>query len=271
MSTHEYVLGHSAMELERLQFQAKRLRPYTHRMLVAAGLTEGMRVLDIGCGTGAVSMLAAELTGSRGQVVAVDRNETAIEVAVESARADNVSNIDFRVSALEDLSDEEGFDMVIGRYVLIHQPDAVAFLKKAARFARSGGCVAFHEINLIDFLPTFPTVELFDALLKETCERFQQACPEAGVARRMVSTFVSAGLDVPEMFCEVANMGTPGKSGTKWLTDTLRSMSDGAQQTRLADGREINFEATAIDLERTIEEVHAQVHGPFQVCAWTRI
>jgi 2-polyprenyl-3-methyl-5-hydroxy-6-metoxy-1,4-benzoquinol methylase len=155
------------------------LQPYTHRMLVGAGLREGMRVLDIGCGTGAVSSLAAKLVGPRGQVVAIDRSDTAIVVAVECAREEDISNIDFRASALDELRDEDGFDMVVGRYVLIHQPDAATFLKIAAQFVRPGGCVAFHEVNLVDFLPTFPTVELFDALVTGTLARFQKACPEA--------------------------------------------------------------------------------------------
>lgn len=268
MSNNGYVLGHSATEIERLKFQATLVRPYTQRMLVAAGLREGMRVLDIGCGTGSVSLLAAELTGPRGQVVAIDRSATAIKVAVESVRDENLSHVDFRVSALDDLSDVEGFDMVVGRYVLIHQPNAVEFLKKAAQFVRPGGCVAFHELNIVDYLPSFPTIELWDAVLKEVFTRFQKTCPEAGVARNMVSAFVSAGLGVPDMFCEIAVVGGSNTGSPEWLINTLRSMSDGAEQTRLADGREIQLDATMVELGRAIDAVHAQVMGPYQVCAW---
>jgi 2-polyprenyl-3-methyl-5-hydroxy-6-metoxy-1,4-benzoquinol methylase len=257
------------METERLKFQAAVLQPYTQRMLVGAGLREGMRVLDIGCGTGAVSSLAAKLVGPRGRVVAIDRSETAIEVAVECAREENMSNIELRASALDELRDEDGFDMVVGRYVLIHQPDAVRFLKNAAQFVRPGGCVAFHEVNLVDYLPTFPTVELFDALVKDTLARFQKACPEAGVARKMVPTFVAAGLGAPDMFCEVAGIGSANERLPKWLINTLRSVANGAEQIRLEDGREIHFDAVTVELEKAIEEVHAQIHGPYQVCAWS--
>ncbi|CAB3792983.1 class I SAM-dependent methyltransferase [Pararobbsia alpina] len=270
MSTNDYVLGHSAKEIERLKFQAALLRPYTHRMLIAAGLCQGMRVLDIGCGTGAVSLLASELTGPRGQVIAIDRSESAIEAAVDSARSEGVSNVHFKVSALNDFADDERFDMVVGRYVLVHQPDAVEFLKKAALFVRPGGSMAFHEIDLTGFIPSSPTIELWDAAFHELLIRFQKACPEAAVTRNMVHAFVSAGFPVPDMFCEVT-IGGANIPFQEWMIRTLQSLSDGAERTRLADGRVIEFEAAILDLARAIEERHAQVQGPYQVCAWAHL
>jgi SAM-dependent methyltransferase len=61
----EYILGHSPDELRRLILQAEVLRPITERLLKEAGIKLGMRVLDLGCGTGDVAMLAAELVGRR--------------------------------------------------------------------------------------------------------------------------------------------------------------------------------------------------------------
>jgi SAM-dependent methyltransferase len=270
MSINDYVLGHSNLEIQRLRLQAAALRPCTHRMLVAAGLREGMRVLDIGCGTGAVSLLAAEMTGPRGQVVAIDQSETAIAVAVDNARDENVSNVHFQVSTLDDFSDNDGFDLVVGRYVLMHQPNAVKFLKQAAQFARPGGCVAFHESDLTYAIPSSPTVELWDALANEIFARFRKLCPEAGIVRNMVPAFFSAGLGDPDMFCEI----TLGGSNTplpELFIGVLQTLSNGADRTRLPDGREIEFAPTLLELKRAIAERHAQVHGPNQVCAWARI
>lgn len=50
-----YVLGHTDHQLRRLRAQARFLEPVTRRFLREAGLTEGMRVLDVGSGAGDVA------------------------------------------------------------------------------------------------------------------------------------------------------------------------------------------------------------------------
>jgi SAM-dependent methyltransferase len=73
-----YILGHSESELHRLMRQAAVLAPITRRLFSDAGLARDMRVLDVGCGTGDVSILAAEMVGSGGAVVGIDRSKDAL-------------------------------------------------------------------------------------------------------------------------------------------------------------------------------------------------
>src|SRR5439155_18931792 len=77
----EYILGHSPAEIRRLMLQAALLKPITERLLRESGLAPGMRVLDLGCGTGDVAMLAAEIVGSEGEVVGIDRSADVLAVA----------------------------------------------------------------------------------------------------------------------------------------------------------------------------------------------
>jgi ubiquinone/menaquinone biosynthesis C-methylase UbiE len=82
MSIKGYVLGSSPRESQRLILQDRMiLRPITERLLCQAGLKEGMRVLDLGCGTGGVSLLAAEMVGLSGAVVGIDQSADAIAMA----------------------------------------------------------------------------------------------------------------------------------------------------------------------------------------------
>jgi 2-polyprenyl-3-methyl-5-hydroxy-6-metoxy-1,4-benzoquinol methylase len=59
--------------------------------------------------------------------------------------------------------------MTLCRYVLIHQTDPVVFLRAAARLARPGGSMAFHELRLRDAcrsVPNVPLWEMIDTLLR---------------------------------------------------------------------------------------------------------
>jgi 2-polyprenyl-3-methyl-5-hydroxy-6-metoxy-1,4-benzoquinol methylase len=264
MSSTSYVLGHRPGEIDRLKSQAKLLEPCTRRLLSAAGIKEGMRILDVGCGTGAVSHLAAEMVGERGSVMALDRSSIAIEEAQKYSR----SNLIFLVSTLEELDDDERFDMVIGRYVLCHQPDARVFLKRAMHFLRPGGCIALHEVDLTNFVSSSPENALWNAVQAELPRRFKASCPEADVAARMVTTFVSAGLSVPQMFCEISMVGGIDTGVVEWRVSTLQSLSGGADTTTLANGTVIHFASATAEIRRVAEETGAQLHGAYQYCAW---
>jgi SAM-dependent methyltransferase len=76
-----YVPGYTEDELQRLTLQGRLVGRTTRALLVEAGLELGMRVLDVGCGVGDVSLLLAELVGSSGEVVGVDTNARALELA----------------------------------------------------------------------------------------------------------------------------------------------------------------------------------------------
>ena len=96
----QYVLGHSAHEIERLSAQARLYTPFTLSFFRAAGITEGMRVLEVGCGGGDVSLLIARLVGANGEVVGIDRSSTAIETAQQRARDLSAHNLRFLVADL---------------------------------------------------------------------------------------------------------------------------------------------------------------------------
>jgi SAM-dependent methyltransferase len=76
--THEYELGHSAWELERLRRQAELVDPFTLQFYRDAGISKGMRVLDVECGAGDTALLLAELVGDDGLVIGVDRAPAAV-------------------------------------------------------------------------------------------------------------------------------------------------------------------------------------------------
>src|SRR5512139_3237019 len=79
--------------------QARRLRRKT---IEFAQITPGEYVLDVGCGTGDLTLLAKESAGSTGQVCGIDASPEMIEVARRKAARTQV-NVDFRVGIIEQL------------------------------------------------------------------------------------------------------------------------------------------------------------------------
>src|SRR5262249_22752656 len=106
----EYALGHTSRELDRLSVQAALLEPFTRQLFHEAGILPGMRVLDVGCGSGDVSLLAAEVVGDYGAVVGVDRSPDAISRASARAFLRNRSNVTFERGDLSTISFDEPFD-----------------------------------------------------------------------------------------------------------------------------------------------------------------
>src|SRR6516164_11323650 len=143
----EYALGHSARELDRLSFQASVVAPFTRQLFSQAGIKPGMRVLDVGSGAGDVAFLAAELVGPTGWIIGVDRSATALAVARARANEQSLRNVTFLDGDPTEMTFEQAFDAVVGRYVLMYQADPARMLSKLKTLLRPGGIVVFHEID----------------------------------------------------------------------------------------------------------------------------
>src|SRR5258708_18389787 len=143
----DYVLGNSVQEQARLKLQGRFLEKWTEQFLVSAGLERGMTVLDLGCGMGDVSLLAARLVGVTGHVTGIDRDPVVIEKARERGREEGRgADIEFIQAELLNFHADRSFDAVVGRYVLFFQPDPVAALAHAAKQIRPQGIIVFHEM-----------------------------------------------------------------------------------------------------------------------------
>src|SRR5216683_7775510 len=129
MDDTDYAFGRSRAEYERLIEQAELFRPLTERMLRAAGIARGMRVLDVGWGVGDVSFLLAALVGPEGSVVGVDLDAEALRLAEERRTAQGITNVEFRESDARSVEAGRFFDAAVGRFVLMFMSDPTAALR----------------------------------------------------------------------------------------------------------------------------------------------
>jgi SAM-dependent methyltransferase len=106
-------------------------------LISAAGLAQGQRALDVGCGPGALTAALAELLGAEA-VAAVDPSEPFAE-----ACASRVPGIRVEVAAAEALPfDDDSFDAALSQLVVNFMSDAPAGVREMRRVTRPGGPVA---------------------------------------------------------------------------------------------------------------------------------
>jgi ubiquinone/menaquinone biosynthesis C-methylase UbiE len=266
-----YILGHSQDEIQRLIGQAAILRSTTERLLRSAGIQRGMRVLDLGCGAGDVSMLAGELVGASGSVLGIDPNAHILAVARARAEADGLPHVSFAEASLGTFSDPRPFDLVIARYVLIHQVDPAAFLRAAARFARPGGILALHEPVLDSPVHSRPHVALWQQTADLILTTFGNGAPSCDAAGRLIEHFSRAGLPQPALFSETPVGGGIDAPHYAWFAGVARTLLP-----RMVEAGVVTAETVAVDtlesrLRSAVVEARSQVEGPAQVCAWTRV
>jgi SAM-dependent methyltransferase len=265
-----YILGHSEAEFLRLQTQAEILRPITERLLRSAGIRPGMRVLDLGSGAGDVAMLAAELVGPSGWVVGIDSNRQVLSIARERANRAGFLHLSYYEAAVETFVDDAGFDLVIGRYILIHQTDPVAFLRAAARLTRSGASLAFHELRLRDACRSVPKVPLWEMIGRLLRVGLSSTLPHYDAGDRLIEYFGHAGLPEPNLFCETHVWGAADAPQYAWAADALRSLLPQLRRLGIIEADFMEIETLETRLRDAVRQAHSQVAGAPQICAWTR-
>lgn len=265
----QYILGHAEDELDRLVDQARFFGDLTEHVLRLAGVGPGMRVLDLGCGTGDVSFLTARLVGPEGEVVGVDAAAEATGAASRRAAGAGLTNVHFVTEDLRTFTPDRPFDAVVGRLVLMYLPDPAAALRRLAGHLTPGGVVAFQEMDMGSFTsaPTCPLVET-------TGDRIRQTFARAGLDYRtglsLGRTFVAAGLPVPTMLQMARVEGGEGSPLYPWMEQTVRTLLPLMERTGVASAAEVDVDTLASRLRQEVVANQAVVVPPPFIGAWTR-
>lgn len=267
----EYLLGRSGAERRRLMRQGEVINPFTFRFLAEAGITRGMRVLDVGTGAGDVALMAAELVGPTGAVVGIDRDPEVLGMARSRAEASGLDNVSFQEGDVNTLALDERFDAVVGRLVLIFAPDPVHALRTIAGQVRPGGIVAFQEWHMTPTaLQHSPRLPLWEQVWRWNIETMQGAGVHLDLGYRLHRAFQAAGLPAPEM--EVAapliRGADPGQYA--WPAETLRSMLPLTEKLGVATAHQIDIDSLADRLRAETLAADAVIRTADLVGAWTR-
>ena len=221
-SNPTYVLGRSDQEHRRLQEQAALLRPMTERFFRAAGLSPGMRVLDITApGTWLSSPPRSSARPARWSASTWTDGRSRPPATGPGGLPSRRSRSSRATCGTLPL--EGHFDAVVGRLVLLYMANPAEGLAGVSARVRSGGLVAFQELDMDRNVRarTFPADE--DALWNQTgqaiVETFARSGVHARMGRKLMQTFLDAGLPEPRFMDEAAIGGGPDTSAIRgWPT-----------------------------------------------------
>jgi ubiquinone/menaquinone biosynthesis C-methylase UbiE len=279
-STSDYILGHQEHELERLMQQAKIFGAVSQHLLELAGIAPGMDVLDLGCGPGDVSFLAARLVGPRGTVLGVDASEQAIALAKRRAKHLGIDNVQFLTSDITRLSASEldaitsapraGFDALIGRLVLMYLPDPPATLRRLMTLLRPGAVVAFQEFD-IAAASCEPHCELFETTVERIQAAFVHGKFDLRFGIRQGHIFRAAGLPAPEMRMEGRVESALEALSYDALTQVTRTLLPLLIRAEIATEEEIGIDTLSDRLREECVRRDATITYVPLVGAWTRV
>lgn len=245
MTRESYPFKSSDEERQRLIAQGELVAPLTQRLFERAGITSGMRVLDIGSGSGDVAFSAARLVAPRGSVIGVDRDSAQVAFAEQRARADGLTNVRFIVGDFREIELSPTVDAVVGRLVLMYAADPLDALRRALRNLKTGGVIALQE-SVIDYDGPV-LIEPLDCLAAKAAEWFRAGFKHSGVHPRMglrlFGLMRAAGLD-PSTEIDMLVPIQQGPEGALFssLTSVVRSQMRAIVASGVATEAEIDIE-----------------------------
>jgi ubiquinone/menaquinone biosynthesis C-methylase UbiE len=266
----QYVLGRSETESQRLIKQALFLRPSTERVFRKAGIAEGMHVLDLGCGAGDVSFLAAELVGPTGSVFGIDVDPGVLAVARERAAASGWTRVRFEEGAIDSFTTAQPFDAVVGRFVLMYQADPVATLRRVSNLVKSGGLIVVQEPDFRVGITTSPTVDLWQQVQHWIAETFRRGGVHYDIGGRLYHVFRRAGLPGPAVLEHIsAGGGAAMRQYCENSAEIVRSLLPRLEHFGIATAADVQVDTLADRLEHETCAADSQITYVPIVGAWT--
>ena len=269
-ATDNYVLGHTPWAIRRLRLLAEIHRPITRRVLVEAGITTGMQVLDVGCGPGEVSLLVADLVGESGRVLGIDGSADMVTAAQARAQDAGLAQVSFMAADLRDLALDQRFDALVGRFILMHLPEPESVLRRLLKWVRPGGVVVFQEYELSSGADAFyPPSLLWEQVFRLSTGAFERAGGNLHAGMQLPSMFRAAGLPAPQMRYEAAIGADPDWPGFELRAADVRQFVPLILQFGLATEEEIGIDSLANRLREETVSQGGAARLPVVVSAWS--
>jgi len=238
---------------------AASMRESGEALVSKLGITDGLQVLDLGCGDGTTAVPAAQLGAD---VIGVDIASNLVAAGNERAEALSLTNLRFQEGDATDLREleDESFDLVISIFGAMFAPKPFDVAKEMVRVTKPGG-----RIVMGNWIPNDPTLV---AQILKISSSYSPPPPEGfvspmtwGVEENVIERFTQAGLPKEQISFERDTYafnypGTPSELVAEFRSYYGPTMN--AFEAASADGREADLQA---ELEALFNEQNTNGDG----------
>ena len=241
-----YTLGRTSHETTRLIEQSRIYGPSTERLCERAGISEGMRVLEIGSGAGDVALMLAKRIGSTGQVVGVDVNADILDTARQRAADAGLQNTEFIAGDARNLNFSDKFDAVVGRFVLMYMANPPEAFANLMTRLKPGGIAAFQEPEYTLYPAVqHPDTPLMNRLIGWILDVFAHSGAHLDMGIGLYRAFVEAGLPPPTMHLESPIGAAKTWAGYRYMATIFGSLLPLLEKYDLATAEEVGVDTLA--------------------------
>ncbi|MDE0681575.1 MAG: methyltransferase domain-containing protein [Candidatus Poribacteria bacterium] len=267
-----YTLGRTSHETTRLIEQSRIYGESTHRLCKRAGITVGMRVLEIGSGAGDVALTLAELVGPTGKVVGVDVNADILDTARQRAIDAGRQNVEFIADDARTLTFPEKFDAIVGRFVLMYMADPGEAFATFMTHLKPGGIAAFQEPEYTLY-PAFlhPDTPLMNQLIAWILDVFAHSGAHLNMGIGLYQTFVDTGLPPPTMHLESPIGAEKTWAGYRYMATIFQSLLPLLEKYGLATAEQVDVNTLAARIRQEVIASKRPFFLPLHVTAYATL
>jgi SAM-dependent methyltransferase len=224
-----------------------------------------MTCLDLGCGGGDVTLKLAELVGPEGHVVGVDMDETALELAQQTASGMGLDNVKFRAMNVQDWTEDSQYDFIYSRFLLTHLTDPLRMLEQMLRATRPGGVALVEDIDFAGCFshPTCTGYERYVRLYRAAAAR-QGA--DADIGPKLYGMLLDAGWQDVQL--NVVQPAFASGEGKQLALSTLINIADSVLRENLATDSEL--QSAVDDLTKFTDSPRTIISLPRVFQVWGR-
>ena len=249
-----YTLGRTSHETTRLIEQSRIYGPSTERLCKRAGISAGMRVLEIGSGAGDVALMLAKRVGPTGQVIGVDVNAEILDTARQRATEAGIQNVEFIASDARDLVFSDTFDAIVGRFVLMYMAHPAEAFATLMMHLKPGGIAAFQEPEYTLYPAVqHPDTPLMNQLIRWILDVFVHSGAHLDMGVGLYRAFVEAGLPPPTMHLESPIGAAKTWAGYRYMATIFQSLLPLLEKYDLATAEEVGVDTLAGRIRQEID------------------